>query len=442
MFNANVRSQTHLLLGLGITVLSFLPALLWTRRGRPSLPVFEVLLFTTFNTYALPLLNGHEDILRYAEGEVTRAAFAVIVYQATAIVTYNLIAGHASRSRFWTQDVISATITKWLGYGIGINTAYVILSTFTSVIPPGIGSILRAIFFGLGIICMFITSRRLGQGSLSPGERAWFIANLVVQCVCMMATLFLVSAVSLLLLTLVGYVSSSGRIPIVVCALCLTVLGVLHNGKSAMRDKYWETDRIIPAPQALPAFYSEWFSHGLKPSTDDGERKKITNKLIDRTSLIHILCLVTALTPEPLPYLYGDTYADAPAQFVPRLFWPSKPPAHVSTSRLSVYYGLQNEEDTLKTTIGFGTVSESYANFGYAGLAALGFLIGFVYKKIQSAAASGPLFSYGGLFTIILLAWSFQVEFTLSMWLSSLYQATLVVLGIPFLMRNIFQPAP
>ena len=443
IFNADVRSQTHLLLGLGIMTLAFLPALLWARRAKPSLPVFEALLFTCFNTYALPLLNGHEDLLRYTENDVTRAALAVIVFQATTIFTYNLVVGHASRSRFWTEDVISATLNKWLGYGIGLNTVYIIVSMFTTLIPSGMASVLRAVFFGLGIICTFITSRRLGLDELGPGERTWFFLNLVVQCICMMATLYLVSTVSLLLLALVGYISASGRVPVVITALCLVLLAVLHNGKAPMRDKYWgDTLRTIPTPLELPAFYSEWVGHGLAPGSDEEDRKKITGKFIDRTSLIHILCLVASNSPEPLPYLHGETYADIPAQLVPRLFWPNKPPGHISTSRLSVYYGLQDEEDTLKTTIGFGMVSEAFANFGYFGLVALGLLIGFTFKKIQAAAASGPLFSYGGLFTIILLAWSFQVEFTLSLWLSSLYQAAIVVLGIPFLLRNFFQSAP
>ena len=442
VFNASVRSKTHLLLGIAVMTLSFLPSLLWAKHGKPSLPVFEALLFTCFNTYALPLLNGHEDLLRYTEGEVTRATIAVLVYQAAAIIAYNFVSGPPSSSPFWTKDVISATLNKWLGYGIGLNTGYIIVSTFTTLIPYSIGSVLRAVFFGIGIICTFMTSRRLGLGELGPAERTWFFINLAIQCVCMMSTLFLVSSISLLLLALVGYISAGGRVPVIVTALCLCLLAVLHNGKAAMREKYWEPVRVIPAPTELPAFYSEWFNHGLNGEGEPRENKRMTGKLIDRTSLIHILCLVVSNSPDQMPFLNGETYADIPAQFIPRLFWPNKPPGHVSTTRLSVYYGLQTEEDTQKTTIGFGMVSEAYANFGYIGLFVLGILIGFAFKKVHSGASSGPIFSYGGLFTIILLAWCFQVEFTLSLWLSSLYQATLAVLGIPFLLRNFFSSPP
>ncbi len=437
---AEVRTPTHLYLGLAIIALAFLPALLWARRGRASLPVFETLLLTGANTYALPLLNGHSDLVRYSDDTISEAALGVSLFQLFAIATYQLVVAHPTRSRFWHEDILSDKITRWLSHGIALNTVYIFLSTFTTVIPDNIASVLRAIFFGLGIICMFITSRRLGQGMLSQGERAFFFLNLVVQCICMLTTLFLVSAISLLLLTLVGYISASGRVPLIATGVCLVLLAILHNGKAPLRVKYWESENPTPHLVDLPSFFTEWFTQGLRPDENSGGTKKMTSKLIDRTSLFHILCLVVSNTPAYQPYLNGETYRDIPAQFVPRLLWPNKPLGHVSTSKLSIYYGLQNEEDTYKTTIGFGMLSEACANFGFFGLAGLGALIGFTFKKIQGWAEGGPFFSYGGLLLIILMAWSFQVEFTLSIWIASLYQAAMAVLGIPFIIRNFIGP--
>ena len=50
-----------------------------------------------------------------------------------------------------------------------------------------------------------------------------------------------------------------------------------------------------------------------------------------------------------------------------------------------------------------------------------------------------PIISYPGLFMILLMAWSFQIELPMSAWISSLYQAALAVLGIPFVLRLIFR---
>ena len=435
-YTANVRSPIHLQLGLLMILLAFLPALQWARRGKTTLPVFEVLMFTTANTYAFPLLNGHEDLLRYSEDTLTSTAIQVVLFQLTAIVVYALTPTRPGTGRFWRDEVIGPRMGQMLGHGITLSTIYVLLSTFTTVIPGGVGSILRAVFFGIGIICTFITSRRLGQGQLSSGERVLFFANLFVQCAAIGATLVLVGAISMILLALVGYVSASGRVPVILCGAILATLAILHSGKSAMRTIYWDPHQTIPPLSQVPSFYAEWFERGLSRD-EENVQKKMTSKLIDRTSLLHILCLVVNSSPDPLPHLEGETYSHIPGQFIPRFFWAEKPPAHVSTSRLSVYYGLQTEEDTVKTTIGFGVLAESYANFGFFGVIGIATFLGVLFKKIVGFAEGGPLLSYGGILLVILLAWSFQVEFTLSLWLSSLYQACVAVLALPFALKKL-----
>jgi hypothetical protein len=188
----------------------------------------------------------------------------------------------------------------------------------------------------------------------------------------------------------------------------------------------------------IPAFYSEWIGYGLNPETSDDspERRRHASKLLERTSLFHILCLCVDNTPARQPYLEGLTYSYVPGQFIPAFFWKQKPRAHVATNYLSVYYGLQDEDATIKTTIAFGMLAEAYANFGFFGMAALGAVFGFVLKKLGDWATYSPILSYPGLLLVVLMAWSFQAELTMAAWLSSLYQACVAVLGVPFVMRN------
>jgi hypothetical protein len=436
LFKANVRTDVHLILGLCILVLSTVPSLAWVKRGRTSLPVFEVLMLTGLNGYALPLLNGHESLIAYSNQDISTAALAVALFQVVAIATYEWTTGSAMKGRFWRDELISKDIGRWLLYGLALNGGYTCLTTFTTLMPMSLEGPLRAVFFGIGLICTFITARRLGAGELSSGERSFFLVMLATQCLTTIATLFLVGAVSTLVLAVIGYVSSSHRVPIFAVLSMLGLLAILHNGKSAMRAKYWETDIAPPGITSLPAFYAEWISHGLEPGDEGDGQKKMTGKLIERTSLFHIMCLVASLSPSPQPYLSGDTYRDIPAQFVPRFFWANKPLGHVSTNRLSVYYGLQTEADTEKTTIGFGLLAEAYANFGFLGLVGIGLLFGVFIKKAQCWASESPMLSGGGLFIVILLAWSLQTEATLSMWLASLYQACIAVLVVPHALRS------
>jgi hypothetical protein len=151
------------------------------------------------------------------------------------------------------------------------------------------------------------------------------------------------------------------------------------------------------------------------------------------------MCLVVSESPEHKPFLNGATYKDVLAQFVPRFFWPGKPHVHASTYLMAIYYGLQDEESTMTTTIGFGTVTEAYANFGYFGMGAIGFFFAFFFKKIGGWSANSPMLSYPGMFMVLLMAWSFQTELTLSDWLGSLYQASVVAIGVPFLWRNLLR---
>jgi hypothetical protein len=111
---------------------------------------------------------------------------------------------------------------------------------------------------------------------------------------------------------------------------------------------------------------------------------------------------------------------------------------HISTYTLSVYYGLQRMEETEKTTIGFGLLTEAYANFGFFGLGFVGAFFGILFKTISTRAAESPILSYGGMFMVVLMAWSFQTELTMSIWLSSLFQACVAILGIPYVLRNFF----
>ena len=100
--------------------------------------------------------------------------------------------------------------------------------------------------------------------------------------------------------------------------------------------------------------------------------------------------IVIDWTPDRQPYLYGETYGYVLPQLVPRLVWPDKPRSHVATYRLSIYYGLQDEDATESTTIAFGMLTEAYANFGLIGAILLGLFWGVNLKKLQTLARHSP----------------------------------------------------
>lgn len=441
---AKVEDPWHLYLGLAIAVLASVPALRWAKQARYTLPVFEVFMLTCLSAYAIPLLSGHEQLRRFEPETLTSAALLVLLYLIVANATYAAVRAKPKTGATWRNEIVSRDISKFLGYGMVLATAYTIISQFTGWIPQEYGNILRSIAFGVGNIACFVQSRRWGRGELPQQEKAVFALLLFAQIFFGTASLLLVNGLSLLLLSLLGYIAGAKKIPFLTVLIALVITGVLHNGKSAMRLRYWGEfglNRNDVAISELPEFYANWFTYGLQPPAEDPTKSK-NAKLFERASLFHIMCLVVSLTPEPQPYLDGETYTYVWAQFVPRPLWlgaGEKPSAHVATNRLAVYYGLQSSEDSAKTTVGFGLLTEAYANFGFIGVAVLGMIFAGAFKKISEWSSESPNLSYPGLFMIVLMAWSFMTEYTLSIWISSLWTATAVVLGVPFVTRNFFR---
>jgi hypothetical protein len=426
----------HLYLGLLIMIGAVLPALLWARRGDYRFPVFEVFMLTGANTYALPLLSGHRHLQYFSNDHVTEAALGVLLFQVVANLVYAGTRARPKATRFWTGEVISRNVAGYLQLGLVVSTAYTAATEFTDWIPREIEGVLRAVCFGIGIMATFILGRMWGQGILRRQQRTAFVVLLLMQVVISWTSLYLISGMSTLVLAFLGYVTGSHRLPVLAIALAVPVVAALHTGKTAMREKYWEGNAPAPALTEVPAFFSEWIGHSFDSETP--EQAAQASRLLERSSLMHILCMVVAYTPERQPFLDGRTYAQIPGQFVPRFFWPGKPVGHISTHTLSIYYGLQDEEATYRTTIAFGLLSEAYANYGLLGMILVGAVFAFCFKKVSGWAAHSPLLSYPGLFQIVLMAWSFQSELTLAAWLSSLYQACVAVLGVPFLVRNLF----
>ncbi|HEX2099568.1 MAG TPA: hypothetical protein VHF69_02835 [Candidatus Synoicihabitans sp.] len=436
---AEVADPLHLYLGLAMLVLACVPALQWARHPTTQFPAFEVFMGTAVNTFALPLLSGHELLRSFPAETISAAAWGVLLFQLTALTAFAALHPRVPTTRFWTVEIIPEDIAQYLRYGLLLTTAYTGFYTFTQWIPYEYNSALRAIFFGLGTLCTFLLGRRLGAGQLSGGDRLVFVVATALQVLFLAASLYLIGALSVVLLALMGYVAGARRLPVLPAVAIFALLAVLHNGKAQMRSIYWTVEeQRIPALAELPRFYGDWLAAGLERHAreDNQAPASIAQKLIDRTSLIHILCLVVHWSPERQPFLKGETYGHIIPQLIPRYFWPEKPLGHVSTHRLSTYYGLQDETAVATTTIGFGPIAEAYANFGYWGLGGLGLIIGGLGKLLARRTCYSPILSYPGLFMVLVMAWSFQTELPVSAWLASLFQASVAVLGIPFVLRR------
>lgn len=434
VYKAKTNDPVQIFQGLVIIVLSILPSLFWARTGGSRFPVFEVITLLCANAYGMPLLNATEQLAGYSDEVISRAGWTVILYLITANIVYRTTRGIPGRGSFWRETLISHGVERKIVYGLIISTAYVYISEFTDWVPSDLVSPSRAVFYGLGILCTFVSSQRWGRGEMTGGEKAVLVCTLVPQLIIMSVGLILISSIGLLGIAILGYLSGGKRIPWFVIIVGFAIIAVLHTGKTRMREKYWDGTHSPITVSQLPAYFGEWIDYGLQPTSGD---KTVSQKMLERTSLMHILCLIVEYSPDRQPYLYGKTYRHVLPQLIPRLFWSGKPRSHIATYELAIYYGLQREEDTASTTIAFGLLAEAYANFGVIGALLLGIFWGFSLKKLQIWTTFSPMFSIAGLFMILLTAWSLNAELTMAAWVSSFEQAVIMVLGVPLVLRSL-----
>jgi len=440
---ASQMSRLNQAMGLALFVLCALPTLSWCRSAGRSIPIFAILGLANLAVYALPILRSNEQILQYQDETITRAVSTVLLLQACMLVGNHFTRARPGSNRFFTESLIDEKVHRFLLGALLLSTAYAYVSSMNDFIPYGISGPVRAICMGLGMISVFYLCSRMGDGSIGHGERIILISCIILQILFNCSSLMIVSSISLFVLAVTGYVSGGKRLPVLALALGIPIFALLHNGKHVLREKYWDQAtgiRTTPTLSQLPGFYVEWTRAGLLPRPAGNAEKQpgLAAGLLDRTSMLQMLCLVTDCTPYRQPYLSGETYADIPGQFIPRFFWQNKPGAHVSTTRLSVYYGLQEEDSTNWTTIGFGLAAEAYANFGFLGISGLGLFLGFLYKQVSERTRESPMFSGAGLVVVMFAAWSFQTEFTMSIWLVSLVQACITAILFPLAIRKFF----
>ena len=431
-----------LLLGAGVAMIALgaLPSLLWALRSSTHFPVFEVFLLTFVPFYGLSLLAGHPEVMTFDDDATTGAAVAVLLFQGAALAAYYGTSAPAVRTPLLTMPLVPDAFMRFAQAGLWLNSAYIYLNGFTQLIPYELSLPLRATFFGIGNIAIYLEMRRWGSGGLTGTGKLIVAGNLLLQCVLLTRELYLIVALSLLLVSAIAYLSTSRRIPWLGIMIVLPVAAVLHNGKSAMRSAYWDGGDAMPSLTDLPNFYSRWLEAGLQPreAAELRGNASLTSQLVERASLFHMLCLVVERTPEQRPFLNGESYSYIPSQLVPAFLWPGKPSSLKSNVLLAVHYRLVPEDGTARVSIAFGMVSESYANFGYWGCAIAGTMLGLFYRRVSAAATGAPQFSAVGLLGILLGAWSFQTEQIFATWIVSLLQATSVVIALPLAFRMIF----
>jgi hypothetical protein len=426
----------------GFLVLAFtalLPFGLWCHRRTHGLPLYPIFAAGTVPTFALPLISDHPLVIDHSPQERFLAVIAIAAANIAGTIPWYLLTRRPPplrrscyEMRRMCGDLVFGAI---LLFAIAFNLAQIRL---VDSLDAPVLSIIRAVVIALSNIAIYLLAHRWGRRKLSPLRRAFCAVLFVGVMVSTLPSALMVGALSYGLMALIGFALGRGRLPWLSLAALAAAALFLQGGKEELRDKYWYGAEAGPVGIGdAPAFLADWVRFSFEKLGDDSTTAAQTatavsegesQSLLQRASLLQLFLRIQQMSPDPVAYLHGRTYAIIPGLLVPRVFDPQKARAHLGTYMLAIHYDLQTHDDTLTTTIGFGLINEAMANFGYPGCVAIALALGLFYGAVARWSAGYPPLSLRQLFAVLVLSVSFQNEFSASVYVTTLFQGSCALL--------------
>ncbi|MDJ0795464.1 MAG: hypothetical protein QNJ51_01305 [Calothrix sp. MO_167.B12] len=433
-----------------ITVAALLPSYLWCSGKALGMPIFPLFALTYIWTYALPLVTKHPQVITYSPASHLFASLTVAGFLVLGTVIWFRFVKYPpplpKSYRALSNQKGDVFFLFVLGISIFFNVAnaggWLFLFLYGKIFTA-----VRAAILGLTVLASFVLAYRLGTQELSKNKSRLFLILLITYMMTDAVSLLLVGAASTFLVSTVAFIIGRRKMPVLPIVIALICFSFLHSGKAEMRAKYWfGAQPAYVQVWQYPTWFAKWAGHSwdyFNKQDDLSTPSSNKQSFLERSSVIHLFLLTQDKSPESVPYLYGKTYAILPQLLVPRILNPKKIRSHEGTYMLSVHYGLQRREDTFTTTIGWGLLAESYANFGLLGCAGLAIVLGTAYGKITRWSINAPILSTQSLFTVLFLAYAFQTEWSAGVYVAALAQSSVVIGGIVvFLMQTYWVPQP
>lgn len=135
--------------------------------------------------------------------------------------------------------------------------------------------------------------------------------------------------------------------------------------------------------------------------------------MVDRISYVDFFGRALTMVPSRIPHEYGELWGGAIRHiFMPRLFFPGKPPLRSDSDITNYYTGLNFAGESQGTSVSIGYVAESYIDFGnplmFLPVLALGFLWGRMYRYLCTQPKSPLIVGYALSIVVLLSAMLFE----------------------------------
>jgi len=429
-----------------VALSSLIPGLIWIRGGAAGLPIFPLVAGMHFLYYALPIVRGntHMQGMIFSPDQVLSAGLTVSIFLTGATLTW------AACLRQRVQLVLShdrphnnTRLSLIIFSGLILNLVFY-LATYagwTSQLGTFFGTARQISLTAASISCFMLGYARAACNF--RGTRFAFACLLVVILVSLSwGSLYLVGGIMLILSSLISYMVASKTVPLKLTIILLAIMAVLHAGKGDMRQKYWvrNTNEFANlSVVGIPNTLLEWAGKGLENVYSDTGSDQT---FLERASLLQMVLYVTQASPDPKPFLMGDTYINIPAIMVPRFLYSEKVTAQVSQRQLNIYYGIQTPEAADATAIGWGLIAEAYANFGNFGALGIGLIFGLFSGWLGRLSVGASLLSFKGIISAVTLISLLNIEADLANLVSNLWQAAVASAIFLFVLRFVGRDVP
>lgn len=423
-----------------IAVASLLPAYLWVSGRAKGLPIFPIYALTHLWTYASPLVIDDPVVTEYPPGMrlVAGAITAGFLLLGTGVWFQFVRSTPASPAALRVMDGKKAEPYLLAGFAASVVFSIAFVSGWAADVDGGLFALVRGVIISINNIATFTLAYRWGTEEMSKKRIGLFLLLLALQVVSNAATLLLIGALSGLLLVVIAFSLGRRKIPLLPLAVLVLIVVPLHYGKAEMRSKYWGSEGVTSVkPWEYPDLFVEWAGYSwehLTGNSDAGEGDP--QSIAQRAGLVQLLLKAQDATARDVPFMSGATYAIIPRLLIPRFLDPNKPASHEGTYLLNIHFGLQTREDTYTTTIGWGLLNEAYANFGLWGVGGLAVVLGCLYGLVTRWSMNCPVLSGRYLFAILLISIAYQTEFSASVFVTALFQSTVPLLAVVFLLMN------
>jgi hypothetical protein len=431
-----------------IAIAALYPSFLWCCDRAKGLPLFPLLAINYLFTHSFPLVSHNSAIAEYSPTEHFISSLAVAGFLGIATITWMCYVkeaqtNYASLKEFNPKQVFvffTSILILGIVYQIASSSGYLWI-----VLPSSVVSALRIITSGLNAFAVITLSYLMGSKMLKKIQVAFFL--MVMACLIFVsgASLYLNIPGFYILFASMGWMFAAKKIPWRLLVVSFIVIAFLNIGKGTTRHYYWNIRDTGVQLSEYTEVYQYWIHNSLeeiqKPTQDilgqNAIEEENQNSLANRSSVVHMLLKVQTETGTQKSYLWGTTYAIVPQLLIPRFLNPDKIRGGEANHILSVHYGLQSQEQTLTTSIGWGLLQEAYANFGWLGCLCLGAFLGNLYGWVTRWSMNVSSLSFRFLVALIFMTLAFKAEITMGIFISVIFQSLVVLSAIRmFLMKS------